>query len=271
MATPSLTRMRSTSDRSLISAPASRAALASASRHRSDAAADAPARCDGLPLRCREQQEDRGAAGRAHAEKRSEHAAGRDRRTQRLALEPLPREVRDGHRHPSEQPIRVGPAERSELPAGSQQLKEIGGRGMVDRRRFGGQHASKHGAHGGDARRRTPGSGRRRVPRTPRSRARPRRGRPTTSARGHRAAGEHTSARGLTICRPCRLEAERADDRRIDRRAMRERRTAESRARPRSSAPRRRPARSARARAASDPPWPETRPRQDRCAATTIR
>ena len=88
----------------------------------------------------------RGAAGRPRAEKRSEDAAGGDRRAQRLALEPLAGEVGDRHRHPAQQTVGVGLAERAERAPGFQQLDQIAGGGIVDRRRRRRRDRAQHAA-----------------------------------------------------------------------------------------------------------------------------
>ena len=151
-----------------------------------------------------EHQQDRGAAGRPRPEKRAEHAAGGDRRAQRLALEPLARQIGDRHRHPAQQAIGVGLAKRAELAAGLQQLDDVAGAGVVDRRRRRRRHRAQHRADVREAVEKAPGTARRPSVRTRgcwRSRAR-RRARGSTrarpwSARTHRPPAGRSSDRAV--------------------------------------------------------------------------
>ena len=172
----------------------------------------------------------RGAAGRPRAEERSEHAAGGDRRAQRLALEPFADEIGDRHRHPPQQPVRVGLAERAKPAAGLQELAEIGRRS--GRRATGGAEletarstpliAPKLARNArvlfGVLRRERPDLPRPRAPRSCQSMSE----RPSgVGAQASRRA-ERSAARGA------RARARR-HDRGIDRRRVRQRRAAESR------------------------------------------
>ena len=186
-----------------------------------------------------EHQQDGGAAGRPRAEERSEHAAGGDRRAQRLAVEPLAGQIGDRHRHPAQQPVGVGLAERAELPPGLSAARS-------------GRRALGSSIDGGGAARRARS--------TPLIRAKLVRKRGYWSAsfaenaricfaarvgvvpEHERAAVQRRRARVGSRAddpQPMLHEPERAHDRRIDRRRVRERRAAEPRrdlARPRAAA-----------------------------------
>ena len=155
VAAPSATSIRATSTPVLISTPACRAALAKRIGEGLWSAGCEPAARHRVSFAGAEHQQHRGAAGRPWAEKRSEHATGGDRRPQRLAVEPFAGEIRDGHRHPAQQTVGVGLAERAEGASGLQHLDQIRRAGIVDRRRRCRGDRAEHAADSREAREET--------------------------------------------------------------------------------------------------------------------
>ena len=104
---PSRTSTRATSTPVRISAPRLRAAAAERLRQRADSARDEGGGPGRVRVDRRLEEQVRPGAGRPGAGEHPVDAARRDRRAQQLRLEPLGDEIRDGHRAPAQQPVRV--------------------------------------------------------------------------------------------------------------------------------------------------------------------
>ena len=87
---------------------------------RADAAACRPPGGERFAVARRHEQENRRAAGQSRAEMGSEDAPSGDGDTHRGVFEPLFRKIRDGHRQPAQEAVRVLPAERSKAAPGLQ-------------------------------------------------------------------------------------------------------------------------------------------------------
>ena len=152
-----------------------------------------------------EQQQQRGAARRPRPEKRAEHAAGGDRRAQRLALEPFARQIRDRPSASSAAAIRVAScrARGTLRPVFSSSNRSAGVGSSIDggavshiARSTRADAARSWRGSAGTARRpsaRRRGCSARRAPRRARARA-----------RGRRASARRRRASGRMIRRPCR-------------------------------------------------------------------
>ena len=118
-----------------ISAPASRRGVGHRTGQRAGSAFDGHAAAARRRIDGRVQEQRRAGARRPGSLGYAEDSAGGDSGLQKIAREPLGDEIGGGHRHPSEEPERVGASERAKPAAGLQQLPQLARRRTVERRR----------------------------------------------------------------------------------------------------------------------------------------